>query len=321
MVSQGFHYRSTAISQDISLRGFTDIKEYLGTLGAKRRNDILQAVRKVEAQGVDFSINIFRRTPEAFQEVYSWYFDVYRPYASAHFPNDYKDQFIEDLHVDVLKRYRYRPFVFATTKWKGKIIGASFLRHVSGQEYQSGSSARAAWGDALGQGDVLQMFMLNSWHELIGNINTYIYYRLIEWCLSQGYDCFSFGGESIVMPPEDYLNVMSSKRAWGTRTILRYNTDARFVLCNRKALLYLRADYFIVHRDTQDYHLTYFANDPNSPKFLSQWLSGDPYLSKCVYARERSIFSYLEKRAQRWKNTRLVLCNSEGVEEQSIVCP
>jgi hypothetical protein len=321
MVSQGFYYRSAAISQDVSLRGFTDIKQCLDTLGAKRRNDILQAVHKAEAQGIDVSINIFRRTPQAFEEVYSWYFDVYRPYASTHFPNDYKSQFIEELNLDILQRYRYRPFVFATAKWEGKIIGGSFLRHLSGPEYQSRSSARAAWPDALDQGDVLQMFMLNSGHEPIGNINTYIYYRLIEWCIRQGYDYFSFGGENIVVPPEDYLNVMGSKRAWGTMTILRYDSNGSFVLCNRKALLYLRADYFIVHRDTHDYQLTYFANDPNISKFLSQWLSGDPYLRKCAYTRERSIFSYLEKRAQRWKNTRLVLCNPEGVEEHSIVCP
>lgn len=165
------------------------------------------------------------------------------------------------------------------------------------------------------------MFMLNSGHEPIGNINTYIYYRLIDWCISQGYSYFSFGSENILMPPEEYLNVMGSKRAWGTDTILRYTGDNNFVLCNHQALLYLRSDYFIFHHDPVSYRLTYYANDRDVPKVLAQWLSGDSYLSKTVFTRDRSVFAYLEKRVQRWNNARLILCDAEGSEKQTVFCP
>jgi hypothetical protein len=321
MLSQGFYYRSSATSQDLPLRDFKTVEHCLGTLGAKRRNDILQAVRKAENYGIEVSIDLFRRSPAEFREVYSWYFDIYRPYASTHFPNNYKAQFIDDLHSDVFQTYRRRPFVFATAKWEGKLIGGSFLRHLTWAEYRLKSSCDAAWPDAPGQGDALQMFMLNSGHEPVGNINTYIYYRLVDWCIRQGYGYFSFGAENIMMPPEEYLNVMGSKRAWGTTTVLRYDGEKRFILCNRKALLYLRSDYFVFHRDADSYRLVYFANDRDVPKVLSQWLSGDGYIAKSVFTRDHSVFTYLEKRAQRWNNARLILCDAEGSEELAVVCP
>lgn len=321
MLSQGFYYRCSAVSQDLPLRGFKTIEECLGALGAKRRNDIQQSVRKAEERGIDVSIDIFRRSLREFQEVYDWYFEIYRPYASVHFPNRYKAQFVEELHIDLLQTYRRRPFIFAVAKWEGKVIGGSFLRHLPWAEYRLGSSLEDGRPGAPQQGDVLQMFMLNSGHEPIGNINTYIYYRLVEWCIRQGYGYFSFGSENIVMPPEDYLNVMGSKRAWGTTTTLHYDGEKRFVLCNHKALLYLRSDYFIFHRDADSHCLTYFANDRSVPKVLSQWLSGDGNLRKTVFTRDRSVFAYLEKRAQRWINARVVLCDAEGAEEQTAVCP
>lgn len=321
LTSEGFYYRSSSASQDLRLHGLTGVEQYLGALGAKRRNDILQAARKAEEHGIEVSIDIFRRAPREFHDAYAWYFEVYRPYASAHFPNRYKAQFIDDFHTDLLQTYRRVPFIFATAKWNGKIIGGSFLRHLTWAEYRLRSSFDAAWPDAPKPGDVLQMFMLNSGHEPVGNINTYIYYRLVDWCIRQGYGYFSFGAENIVLPPEDYLNVVGSKRAWGTITVLHYEDERRLVLCNHKALLYLRSDYLIFHRDADGYRLTYFANDRNVPKVLSQWLSGDGYLRKRVLTRDRSVFTYLEKRAQRWNNARVSLCNAEGDEERGFDCP
>jgi hypothetical protein len=85
-------------------------------------------------------------------------------------------------------------------------------------------------------------------------------------------------------------------------------------------MLFLRSDYYIFHWDSRAYWLIYFANDENVPKVLSQWPSGDRYIRKVVYTRKRPIFAYLEKRGQRWNNTTLVLCNSEGAEETTASC-
>jgi len=101
------------------------------------------------------------------------------------------------------------------------------------------------------------------------------------------------------------------------------NDPARlqFVLCNKKALLHLRSDYFLFSWDSNAYGLIYFANDEKIPKSLSQTLENDSYIGKQVYTRKRSIFAYLEKRALRWKNVVLVLCSANGTTEQSLVCP
>lgn len=321
MLSHGFYNRCSAVSQDLPLHGFKTIEECLRALGAKRRNDILQSVRRAEESGISVSVDIFRRSPAEFQAAYDWYFEIYRPYASVHFPNNYKAMFVDDFNTDLLHTYRRRPFIFAAAKWQDKLIGGAFLRHLTWAEYRAGSSFEDRQPDTPQQGDVLQMFMLNSGHEPIGNINTYIYYCLIDWCIRQGYGYFSFGAENIVMPPEDYLNVMGSKRAWGTSTTLRYDGDRRFVLCNHNALLDLRSDYFIFHRGADSHHLTYYANDRSVPKVLSQWLSGDDRLRKSVFTKDRSVFAYLEKRAQRWTNAVVVQCDAEGAEQQSFVCP
>jgi len=320
MFSEGFSYRPSAVSQDLFLEGVTNIKQCLDSLNSKRRNDIVQAVQRAQATGIEVSIDLFRR-PRDFEDVYAWYFDVYRPYAAVHFPNKYKCQLIEELHSDLLRRYRFKPFVLAVARWKGKVVGGSFLRHIPYAEYRRQTSSESCWPGASGGGEVLQMFMLNSGHEPIGNFNTYLYYSLIDWCIRQGYRVFSFGSENILNPPEDYLNVIGSKRAWGTATVLQFEGLNHFMLCNHAPMLHLGADYFIFHLGPESHELTYYANQQSTPKILSQWLSGDAYIRKTVYTRSPRIFSYLSARAPRWENARLVLCDADGNERSSLVCP
>lgn len=321
MFSGGFSYRPSAVSQDLHLEGVTSIRQCLDGLNSKRRNDIVQAVQKAQANGIEVSIDLFRRRPQDFADVYAWYFDVYRPYAATHFPNKYKCQLVEELHSDLLHRYRFKPFVMAVARWRGKVIGGSFLRHIPYAEYRRHTSSESCWPGAPGGGDVLQMFMLNSGHEPVGNFNTYIYYSLIEWCIRQGYRVFSFGSENIINPPEDYLNVIGSKRAWGTTTILQFEGQNHFMICNHAPMLHLRGDYFIFHRGPEQHELTYYANQQSTPKILSQWLSGDAYIRKTAYTRSPRIFSYLEARASRWENARIVLCDADGNTRSSLDCP
>jgi hypothetical protein len=322
LTEQGFYCRASTTSQDVSLMKLGSIKELLSKLPSKRRNDIVQAARKAEEQGVEITIEPFRQNQEQFQKIYEWYFDVYLPYAATHFANKYKYELIEDLHKDLLGRFRSGPGVLAIAKWNGKIIGASFLIHIPCKQYGVKSSFRTAFPSEDAQGDILQMSTLNSGSGSIGNVNTYLYYRLIEWCITHGYEYFSFGRENLMLPPNAYLNVVGSKRSWGTTTVVE-NDPARlqFMLCNRKALLHLRSDYFLFSWDSKTYGLIYFANDEKIPKSLSQMLENDPYMSKHVYTKKRSIFSYLEKRALRWKNVVLVLCAANGTTEHSLVCP
>ncbi len=319
LCAEGFYYRPRSVSQDLLLEGSSSIEEHLQRLKAKRRNDILQSVNRAQKHGIEVSVEVFKHRYEEFRNIYSWYFDVYRPYASTRFPNAYKYKFVEDLNSALL--HHNNPFVLATAKWNGKIVGASILIHLPCSYYQMKSSFRAGFPGASGAGNVLQMFMLNSRHDQIGNINTYVYYRIIDWCIRQRYSLFSFGEEDIILPEAGYLNVLGSKRSWATTTVLHYDRESYFLLCNSKALLYLPSDYYLFHWDSSTYSLIYFANIENVPKILSQWLEGDIYLSKRVYTRRRSIFSYLEQRAQRWKNSRLILCSSEGTEETSLDCP
>lgn len=321
LTAEGFYCRSAYTTQDLSLAGFGKVEDCLASLPAKRRNDIMQSVKRAEGQGIEVSVNLFRHTPDDFRDIYTWYFDVYRPYAATHFPNKYRYSSVEDLNRDLLGTYRRRPFLFAKAVWNEEIIGASLLRHIPAARYRQNSSFNQAFADERPGGDVLQMFMHNSGPKPIGNINTYLYYCIIAWCIKQGYRAYSFGRENVIVPPEDYLNVLGSKRSWGTTTVLEHGpASLHFVMCNRKALLHLRSDYFLFHWTRDDYRMVYFANTENVPKALSQTLEGDSYIHKHVYTRNRSVFSYLEKRAARWSKTLISLCNSEGLEESSIVC-
>jgi hypothetical protein len=321
LAAQGFYCRPSIASQDLSLAEFESIEQCLASLPAKRRNDITQSVRKAEDNGIEVSVEVFRHTYEGFRDIYSWYFDVYRPYAATHFPNKYKYDLIEDLNADLLSRYRYNPFVFAKARWNGKIVGGSFLRHIPSRQYGLNSSFLQAFPGEVGQGDVLQMSMLNSGHEPVGNINTFLYYCIIDWCIKQNYRVYSFGRENLMLPPKEYLNVVGSKRSWGTTTVLeRDAVSLQFVLCNREALLHLRSDYFIFHWTPDSYQLIYFANSEDIPKALSQTLESDSYINKRVYTRKSSVFSYLEKRSHRWSNAGIILYDSCGKEEASITC-
>lgn len=321
LTEQGFYCRASIASQDVSLVKPGSMKDLLSNLPSKRRNDIVQSMRKAEEEGIEITIEPFRQTPRQFREIYTWYFDVYRPYAATHFANKYKYDRIEDLHKDLLGRYRSGPGVLAIAKWRGNIIGASFLIHLPCRQYGVNSSFRNAFSAEEMQGDVLQMSTLNSGAASLGNINTYLYYRLIEWCITQGYAYFSFGRENLMLPPNEYLNVVGSKRSWGTTTVVENDpASLQFVLCNRIALLHLRSDYFLFSWDANTYRLIYFANDEKIPKSLSQMLEKDLYISKHVYTRKRSNFCYLEKRASRWKNAVLVLCSPSGAAAQSLTC-
>jgi hypothetical protein len=320
--AQGFYCRASVASQDVSLMKVGSIKQLLSKLPSKRRNDIMQSVRKAEEHGVEITIEPFRQRPAQFREIYTWYFDVYCPYAATHFPNKYKYNLIEDLHQDLLRRFSSSPCVLATAKWEERIIGASFLIHIPCKQYGVKSSFRTAFSSEEAQGDVLQMSTLNSGPGPVGNINTYLYYRLIEWCITQGYAYFSFGRENLMLPPSGYLNVVGSKRSWGTTTVLENGpASLEFVLCNTNALLHLQSDYFLFSWTPNTYGMIYFANDEKIPKSLSQMLEGDSYLEKHVYTRKRAIFSYLEKRALRWKNVVLVLCAANGATAESLACP
>lgn len=322
LTEQGFYCRASVASQDVSLMKVGSIKEFLSRLPSKRRNDIMQSARKAEQQGIEVTIEPFRQKPAQFREIYTWYFDVYRPYAATHFPNKYKYNLIEDLHQDLLGRFRSSPCVLAIARLQERIIGASFLIHIPCQQYGVKSSFRMAFSSEEAQGDVLQMSTLNSGPGPVGNVNTYLYYRLIEWCIVQGYTLFSFGRENLMLPPNEYLNVVGSKGSWGTTTVLENDpASLEFVFCNRNALLHLRSDYFLFSWIPNAYGMIYFANDEKIPKSLSQMLERDSYLNKQVYTRKRSIFSYLEKRALRWKNVALVLCAANGATAQSLTCP
>lgn len=321
LTAQGFYCRAPVASQDLSLMELGSIKDLISKLPSKRRNDIIQSVRKAEEQGIEVAIEPFRQRPAQFREIYTWYFDVYRPYAATHFTNKYKYNLIEDLHEDLLGRFSSSPTVLAIAKWREGVVGASFLIHIPCKQYGVKSSFRAAFSSEEPQGDVLQMSTLNSGSGPIGNINTYLYYRLIEWCITQGYAYFSFGRENLMLPPSKYLNVVGSKRAWGTTTVLENDpASLQFVICNRSALLHLRSDYFLFSWAPDNYGVTYFANEEKIPKSLSQMLEGDSYIRKRVYTRRCSIFSYLEKRALRWKNVVLVLCSANGTTAESLNC-
>jgi len=322
LTAQGFYCRASIASQDLPLELFGTIKDLLSQLPAKRRNDIVQVVKKAREQEIEITVEVFRQKSDQFQDIYTWYFEVYRPYAATHFANKYKYSLIEDLHADLLGRFRSRPSVLAIARWQGKIIGASFLFHIACPQYRVRTSFAAAFPRVKTFGDVLQMSTLNSGPGPIGNINTYLYYCLIQWCIQAGYGHFSFGRENLMVPPNEYLNVLGSKRSWGTTTLLENDAHSlQFVLCNRRALLHLRSDYFLFLWTKDAYRLVYFANDKNVPKALSQTLESDAYIEKHVYTRNRSIFSYLEKRAARWKNARLVLCSPAGIAASSVVCP
>ncbi len=319
--AEGFYCRASVASQDLSLVGVGSIKELISRLPSKRRNDIMQSVRKAEDQGIEVIIEPFRQRPAQFREIYTWYFDVYRPYAATHFPNKYKYNLIEDLHEDLLGRFGRSPTVLAIAKWPAGVVGASFLNHIPCKQYGVNSSLRAAFSSEEPQGDILQMSTLNSGSGPTGNINTYLYYRLIEWCITQGYAYFSFGRENLMLPPCEYLNVVGSKRSWGTTTVIETDPSGlQFVICNRSALLHLGSDYFYFTWTPDNYALNYFANQEKIPKSLSQMLEGDAYIRKRVYTRKRSIFAYLEKRALRWKNVVLVLCAANGSTVESLNC-
>src|SRR6185437_13425845 len=193
LTAQGFYCRASVTSQDVSLTKLSSIKDLLSKLPSKRRNDIVQSTRKAEEQGIEITIEPFRARPEQFREIYAWYFDVYLPYAATHFANKYKYELIEDLHKDLLGRFHSGPGVLAIAKWQGKIIGASFLVHIPCRQYGVKSSFRNAFTSDDAQGDILQMSTLNSGSGPVGNVNTYLYYRLIEWCITHGYEYFSFG--------------------------------------------------------------------------------------------------------------------------------
>jgi hypothetical protein len=318
LIAEGYYYRPCATSQDLSLEGFRSIEDCLNRLNSKRRNDISQAVEKARKHDVRVSIDIFRRDGKSFADIYSWYFDTYRPYASMHFPNSYKYMFVEDLNISFLDTQH--SFVILRAILGSAIVGASFLSHIPCARYQSFSSFDTAFSVADRSGDVLQMYVLNSGHEQIGNINTYLYYCMIEWAIKQGYRFYSFGRENILRPPGPYLNVLASKRSWQTTTVLRYEPGSQIMLYNKKALLHLGMDYYLFHFDLQRYYLIYFANTGAIPKILSQWLEGDTYIRKLVYTKNRETFSYLEKRAGRWKNTVVSLRNSDAVEQSSFNC-
>ena len=322
MTAQGFYCRSSIASQDLPLEKLGSIEDLLSNLPAKRRNDIVQVAKKAREHEIEITIEVFRQTSHQFQDIYAWYFDVYRPYAATHFANKYKYSLIEDLHADLLGRFRSVPCVLAIARWRGKIIGASFLLHIACAQYRVKTSFAMAFPNEQAFSDVLQMSTLNSGPGPIGNINTYLYYRLIQWCIEAGYGHFSFGRENLMAPPNEYLNVLGSKRSWGTTTLLENDAGSlQFVLCNRRALLYMGSDYFLFHWTQAAYRLVYFANDENVPKALSQMLESDSYIEKSVYTRKRSIFSYLEKRASRWKNSELVLCSTNGAPKNSVACP
>lgn len=322
LTAQGFYCRASFTSQDVSLIKPGSIKDLLSSLPSKRRNDIVQAVRRAEDEGIEITIEPFRQKPQQFREIYKWYFDVYLPYAATHFANKHKYDLVEDLHKDLLGRFHSGPSVLALARRRGEIVGASFLLHIPCRQYAVKSSFKMAFSSEEVQGDVLQVSTLNSGSGSIGNINTYLYYRLIEWCITQGYQYFSFGRENVILPPNAFLNVVGSKRSWGTTTVVDNDpANLQFVLCNRNALLHLRSDYFLFSWDANAYGLIYFANDEKIPKSLSQTLERDLYMDKHVYTRKRSIFSYLEKRALRWKNAVIVLCSTNGTTEQSLVCP
>lgn len=317
---QGFYCRSSFTAQDLSLVGAASTEDCLSRLPAKRRNDIMSGVRKAQSHGIRMEIDIFRHGRDDFRNIYSWYFDVFRPYAATHFPNAYKYQFVEDFTADLLSCYRDNPFVFASAWLGDKIVGGSLHRHLPCSLYRRDSSFAAAFPDAPASGSMLQMYMLNSGSEPAGNINAFLYHSIIGWCIRQGYSFFSFGRENLILPPREYLNVLGSKRAWGTTTVLECGAKTQFVLCNRKALLHMDADYFVCDWEPGAHHLRYFSNEREVPKALSQWLEGDAYLRKVVYTRSADTFSYLEKRGERWNNTSLVLCDAEGEEETSVEC-
>lgn len=323
LTAEGFYCRASIASQDLPLLKLGTIKDLLSNLPAKRRNDILQAVRKASEQEIEINIDVFRQSSKQFQDIYTWYFDVYRPYAATHFANKYKYHLIDDLHADLLGRFRSNPCVVAIARWRGKIIGASFLLHIPSAQYRVKSSFRVAFPqeeEALSS--VLQMCTLNSGPGPVGNINTYLYYSLIQWCVTQGYGYFSFGRENLMLPPAEYLNVLASKRSWGTTTVLESDAGSlQFVLCNKKALLYLSSDYFLFSWTQDAYRLIYFANDEKVPKALSQMLESDSYIEKRVYTRKRPIFAYLQKRALRWTNAEIVLCAGDATAQDSVVCP
>jgi hypothetical protein len=321
LTAEGFYCRASTATQDLPLKKLGSMDEMLSKLPSKRRNDIRQAVRKASEQQIEITIEPFRQRPEQFRDVYNWYFDVYRPYAATHFPNKYKYNLIEEWHEDLLGRFRLTPSVLALAHWQKKIVGASLLVHIPCRQYGVNSSFRIAFPEEQGIGDVLQMSTLNSGSGPVGNINTYLYFRLIEWCITHGYAYFSFGRENLMLPPNEYLNVIGSKRSWGTTTVVENDAATlEFVLCNRKALLYLGSDYFLFSWAPSVYRLIYFANDEVIPKSLSQMLESDSYLDKEVYTRKRSIFSYLEKRAARWKNVVIVLCSGNGKTIESLAC-
>ena len=318
LVAEGCYYRPFAASQDLSLVDVHSMDDCLARLNSKRKNDIAQAVRKARNQGIEVSMGVFRRDSRSFADLYEWYFEAYRPYAAIHFPNTYKYMFAEDLNLSLLDPHHN--FVLLRAKRGSEIVGASFLAHVPLPPYCSTSSLERAFpGDGV-PGDLLQMYVLSSWHPEIGNINTFLYYCMIEWAISRGYRFFSFGRENIVLPPGPYLNVLGSKRSWKTTTVLHYEADSQIVWCNKAAMLYLGDDYYIFHSDLENYFLSYFANEGSIPKILSHWLEGDPYIRKQVYTRNRRTFSYLEKRQQRWKNTALVLCNPDASEQTRVDC-
>lgn len=322
MTAEGFYCRASTASQALSLTEAGTVAELLAKRPAKRRNDIMQSVRKASEQGIEITIEPFRQTSEQFRDINAWYFDVFRPYAATHFANKYRYNKIEDLNADLLGRFRSMPAVHALARWQGKIVGASFLAHITGKQYGISSSFRIAFAGQNQSGDVLQMSTLNSGGGPVGNINTYLYYHLIEWCLAQGYSYFSFGRENIMLPPNDYLKVVGSKRSWGTTTVVENDAQGlEFVLLNWNALFCLRSDYFLFCWAPDAYRLIYFANNEEIPKSLSQTLESDPYLDKHVYTRKRSIYSYLEKRASRWKNVVLSLCAANGATIESLACP
>lgn len=318
LIAKGFYYRPNSTSQDLLLENVRSIEDCLGNLNSKRRNDILQAVQKARKLDLEVSIDVFPRDHKSFADIYSWYFDTYRPYASIHFPDTYKYTFIEELNLSLLDSLH--SFVLARAMRGSEIVGASFLSPVPYARYQSWTSFNSAFSAADKSGDVLQMYVLSSGHKEVGNINTYLYYCLIEWAIERGYKLFTFGRENLVLPPGPYLNVLASKRSWQTTTVMRYETGSHLVLCNKKALLHLDADYYLFHSDSENYYLTYFANTDAIPKILSQWLEGDVYIRKLVYTRNRETFSYLEKRASRWKNTVITLFDPSATEQDSLTC-
>ncbi len=68
LTAQEFYCRASIASQDLPLEQFGTIKDLLSQLPAKRRNDIVQAVKKAREQEIEITVEVFRQKSDQFQD-------------------------------------------------------------------------------------------------------------------------------------------------------------------------------------------------------------------------------------------------------------